>query len=289
MTLEEVKKNPTKYRYNFNELYTYRMSGSSLGGNSQQRVWDSIRKDGLLPQRDLPKSTDITKEEYVNYVIPQNLKDKAKNIFNYFNFQYEWVSYAKPANIKDMSDSLRQCPLQIVTPVCNWYNPVIDYCGNVPPRHAIMAYSLKDIISIFDSYPTYRKKMSLSYYIPYVLKGIVSPVVKDKPKYVFNKNLSFGMRNVDVFNLQRCLKYLNLFVDNQNYSVSPTGYYGLITKNAVSKFQYQYKIASDYVLRYNGGNLVGISTRAKLNEIFGDVPITPKGSWITSILKRLIK
>ncbi len=78
-----------------------------------------------------------------------------------------------------------------------------------------------------------------------------------KPSYVFNNNLSYGMKNDDVKMLQCCLKYEGLFPVNSDC----TGFFGGLTLDAVKKFQIKYNITpvSGYVAE---------KTRAKLNEIF---------------------
>lgn len=85
-----------------------------------------------------------------------------------------------------------------------------------------------------------------------------------KPKYRFDKDLVFGMKNNDVAMLQECLKYEELFPVN----VPSTGYYGNITAKAVYQFQVKYSVAPQEELDALKGRKVGPKTRAKLNELF---------------------
>jgi len=75
--------------------------------------------------------------------------------------------------------------------------------------------------------------------------------------YLFTKSLEKGMKDAEVYNLQKVLA--------QDPTVYPegqiTGYFGELTEKAVKRFQ------SKYGIRVTGE--VGPQTRAKLNELFG--------------------
>lgn len=86
-----------------------------------------------------------------------------------------------------------------------------------------------------------------------------------KPKYVFNTDLFYGQKNSnDVKNLQKALKYLDLFP----YTIVETGNYYGVTANSVLAFQKKYNVASFWELLFLKGRKVGPKTRAKLNQIF---------------------
>jgi peptidoglycan hydrolase-like protein with peptidoglycan-binding domain len=80
----------------------------------------------------------------------------------------------------------------------------------------------------------------------------------------FNNPIYLGLRNEEVRQLQ-------IFLTGQGTSIYPeakiTGYYGYYTRLAVIRFQLKYNIISS---QYSpGAGLVGIKTRAKINEILG--------------------
>jgi len=89
-------------------------------------------------------------------------------------------------------------------------------------------------------------------------------LVIPKPKYQFEKDLVYGMKNNDVIMLQNCLKYEELFPVNQ----ISTGYYGNITAKAVYQFQIKYQVAFQEELDALQGRRVGPATRNKLNQLF---------------------
>lgn len=77
-------------------------------------------------------------------------------------------------------------------------------------------------------------------------------------KYTFTKQMDFGDMGAEVVALQKVLKLEDCFPA----IVPATGFFGLITKNAVKKFQAKYGI--DQVGR------VGKITLAKLNALYGN-------------------
>lgn len=79
---------------------------------------------------------------------------------------------------------------------------------------------------------------------------------ENKPHYVFNNDLNFGMNNDEVKKLQECLRYDGEF----NYPTN-TGYFGGLTLKSVKDFQTKYLITPV-------SGFVGPITRAKLNLLF---------------------
>jgi len=85
--------------------------------------------------------------------------------------------------------------------------------------------------------------------------------------FAFNKNLSYGNRSDDIKYLQIILKE-EIDVSIYPEDVPATGYFGLITKNAVISFQEKY--ASEILTPLGlerGTGYVGSSTIKKLNEL----------------------
>jgi hypothetical protein len=81
------------------------------------------------------------------------------------------------------------------------------------------------------------------------------------PQHTFSADLKLGDTSEDVKALQQYLAY------DGEFTLTPTGYYGPITEQAVLKFQIKYKLASLATLEELGGGVVGPATRAKLNSL----------------------
>lgn len=106
-------------------------------------------------------------------------------------------------------------------------------------------------------------------------------IIKPKPipgfdynVYTFTKTLVLGMKDAEVFNLQKVLS-----LDPAIYPEGEvTGYFGKLTEAAVKRFQKKYGI------RITGQ--VGPQTRAKLNELYGSSETEPFNYTFTLNLKK---
>jgi hypothetical protein len=277
-------------RFNFSDRFTAYMSGTTKQGNYMHKVWDSIRKDGLLPENDWTyemRSHDSKFNWDDYYKDPgQERKDKAKKILEILDIKYEWVtSGASEMNqtIRDvMASNLKQAPLHIASATCWPWNTteIIKNCGSKVTTHATMIYNIEQINKWFDCYDHYipfRKRLAWDYIIPYIIKGVVTPkesvptpIDPNNPpsfKHKFEKPLYFGMRNSpEVQKLQKALKIDGCFPIN----VFETGNYLNITRLAVEKFQKKYKVAGWYELFIVKGQNVGPKTMAQLNKLFNN-------------------
>lgn len=173
--------------FNFSERFSGIMAGTSINGNSQNVVWESIRNVGLLPQKDLNYSLEISnqfdtpmdmcKDYYDKAAITQEMKDKALKVLDWVLIQYEWVASGNP-NPGGIKKALKQAPVQIGTPVCpDWNTGRVHDCGSRDIAHATTIYGVdyasrgwKD----FDHYNPFEKTLSDDYYIPYAVKAVVT-------------------------------------------------------------------------------------------------------------------
>jgi hypothetical protein len=170
-------------QFDFSDRFTAKMSGTTDRGNSFQNVWDSIRHDGLLPERDwaYPVTQRTPVFDWADYYaeIPQALKDKAKKIFDYIEVPvYEWVfcNNVVPLTEDELANLRKEmfhAPIHFATPVCNWSKTPCTPCGKYESQHATMGYDITGNINIEDSYPEYLKQLSRDYIIRYALKGVV--------------------------------------------------------------------------------------------------------------------
>ena len=184
------------------------MSGTTHSGNYQTKVANSSRHDGILPEKDWGFSGDFDWNEYYKE-IPEELKLKAKEFYKYFDVQYEWVSYNNSASIDEIKKELKQAPLQIATPICDWNAPVIKSCGKTKPSHATMLTGIRnETIDIFDHYIKYEKKLSLDYHIPFVMKIVLNikpinnkkmflTIDSDKNQYLVDEISKFAVSIAD--------------------------------------------------------------------------------------------
>jgi hypothetical protein len=259
-------------KFNFSDRFTAKMSGTTNKGNTLTNVWDSIRKDGLVPEDMWPYPREQRKPVFSwdNFYseITQNIKDFGKHILEIFDFQYEWVNLGNcQPDVEQIKVQLKQAPLQLASLVCKGWDfaPVIAGCG-CGSQHATMIYNIDDTIHDYDSYDRYTKSLAINYGIPWILKGVVTlkiaPIVK--PNILpLTKDLYYGTRNnADVKNLQRGLikwGYLSAGLD--------TGNFLNLTRLAVQKFQRDYRVGTLSILHINTGKYVLTATRKVFNNL----------------------
>lgn len=176
--------------FNFSERFSGIMAGTSINGNSQNVVAESIRKFGLLPQRDLNYSMeqsqkfsnqfDMCRDYYNPIAVTDAMKEKAKKIFDIVTIKYEWIwaNGSKSCPAETMLKGLKQAPIQVGTPICSPWNITtpIKPCGDKTVHHATTIYKVDEngLLGDLDHYTPYLKTLSPDYFIPYALKYSVT-------------------------------------------------------------------------------------------------------------------
>lgn len=165
-----------RLEFNLSDRFTAKMSGTTRQGNYFVNVWDSIRKDGVLPEADwnFPRDQRTPVFDWDDFYqeIPQDKKDKAKKFLDYFDIKYEWVA----CNLETYKQQLFQAPIQIAAPTCPGWNtekPVTS-CG-LKANHATVVYRVSDNLYDFDTYNPFQKTLVRDYPIFYALKGVLIP------------------------------------------------------------------------------------------------------------------
>jgi hypothetical protein len=166
-------------QFNFSERFTAVMSGTTDQGNSLQNVWDSIRHDGLLPERDCPYTDTMTKTQYFANNFTEDNKTKAKSFLGYIDIAYEWLIVNSFAlvdwEVESIKKALKQSPLQFVTPVSNWNkNPCTPNPKETTGVHATMNWKTVNFYDIEDHYDPFLKQLSGDYMIRYAMKAVAT-------------------------------------------------------------------------------------------------------------------
>lgn len=163
------------------------LTGNGTNGNSCPDAWDVMRKYGVLPWKDLPFDSTITKDSYFA-PIPQTSMDKAAKFLTLIGgknaIQYHWVVNGTAKNVFAMKAALPQAPLCLGIAVTGNWNQATptDPAPGSAPQHSVMEYAAVDNDSfILDHYIPYEKKLDAGYPINYCLQGIVNPIFAASP------------------------------------------------------------------------------------------------------------
>lgn len=244
---------------NFSDRFTARMSGTTPNGNSIQRVWDSIRKDGVAPEESWPNDLEEFDWNHYYSAPTDEVKVLAKEFLTHFKVTYEFIN-DEPL----IKKGLQHAPLQIATAVCpGWGGDRTISACSLPVSHATLIYRITDRgnYADFDHYDPFHKELAKDYVIPFICKGVLSPIRQSNglPAVVdgFNRDLVYGERSEDVRKLQAKLQVLPV----------PTTFYGDLTVAAVRRYMKYNAIGSWFEQNiWPAGSRVGPKIRAVLNK-----------------------
>lgn len=282
-------------KFDFNETFTAKMSGNSPTGNTFFNVWESIRKDGLLPQKDWAQIENIKKWNDLMIEIPQELKDKAKKFLTILNpddpthaIQWERLLIDEQNNDK-ISKALLTSPIQIATPICSWSGDIIQPCGETAPAHAtIILKEEPNAWVVGDTYSPFTKRLAKNFCIRHAVRAAINVKKTIVPQttfsYEFHTWMVLGDHGEQVLALNTALKSIGLT------NIIPNDTYSEQTRQAVKQFQISNGIQD------NNGIAVRTLTLAALNKVFSapPKPVTcvsgdeKKMSWFSRLLQ-LIK
>jgi len=139
--LEDLGFFDSKGKFNCSDWFTAVMSGTTAGGNDFASVWDSIRKHGLLPQGDGYEPSEFkTIEEWLDRTrVTTRHQEIALKFLDIFDVKYEFVLYGF-SNPDIIAHHLKQAPIHLGTPTCNWGGGIIKSCGEQPITHATCSH-----------------------------------------------------------------------------------------------------------------------------------------------------
>lgn len=129
----------------FSDRYIAVLSGTTHQGNSLKAPIDTIRKQGLIPKKLLPKTETMTWDIYYAPV-PQNLKDIGLEFLKRFTLNYEQVAQMHLADV--LKDDM------IGVAGYAWQQPDaqdVYHSDNGAFNHAFLVYNLPKY-QIFDNY-----------------------------------------------------------------------------------------------------------------------------------------
>ena len=142
---------------NVSDRYTAKMSGTSLRGNSQQVVANSIRHNGLVPEDKWPYVSDW--DEYYK-PIPSEIIKLGEQFAEYIDTTYKWDS---PFNFVE---TLKRAPAQTsVYAGSGWFGEGIIQRDNQVKNHAVgfNGYVIPQYKKLPDSYEPFQKKVAWNF------------------------------------------------------------------------------------------------------------------------------
>ncbi len=155
-------------KFNFSDRFCATVNGTMPNGQYFQNVWDSFRKDGLIPEKDHPFGGNNQAEYLDKTKITQKMRDKAKEFLDTiiekdetgYRINYEWVPITETGI--ELAESFKQAPIQVAV-------------TKDQPQHAILLVKMD---WEWESYPPFLRERNRT--VAYALKAIV----KIKPETI---------------------------------------------------------------------------------------------------------
>lgn len=244
--------------FNFSDRFTAKMSGTTREGNNLEAVWNSIKNNGLVPEKDWR----ITNEEMsaikanpdgywdIYYKeIPVDVIAKGKVFATLFPLEYEWLAFqSRPLTDDQFREHLKVAPIQIATAVCwPWNTPnVIAGCGDGSAHGTMLSCITPDSVRhILDHYDPFDKQLGGDYKLTWATRAVLRTVIvptTEKPTvfdHVFTLNLKYGApASNEVRFLQQALQILVSPATGKPYMKPGTfGMFWNVTKAALAQFQ----------------------------------------------------
>lgn len=171
--------------FDFSWRYTGIKAGCSINGSAHKWFWDAVRTWGLIPRTMLTYTMAESQRHDTQESMCAEIWDKkaitpemdalAAKSRQWLNTEYEYSWYNLNATCprEIIERELRHAPLHVGTPVCpTWNSGVVSPCGSTHPVHSTMMYDPTPVI--FDHYNPYSKTFSQDYFVPVVVKGVVT-------------------------------------------------------------------------------------------------------------------
>lgn len=244
-------------------------------GNNFAKVLETIRVEGVIPEKDHPFDTSI--KSWSEYMVdgPQ-LQEKRDLFKRIFDIKWEWLFWAGDGlshdeKINRIDLALKDSAVCVSSPICSgWsrFKPanVIEWCNEKKGGHATMHLSNKQ--KRLDTYEPFVKTLKPDYWIQHAVRvALILNKKKEPIKYELPLlPVSYGQTTDDVRRLQSCLEFLGY----QKVTSNPLRpYYGDRTAEAVLSFQLAEKVDSERELKRLGGRFVGNKTLSALKKRLG--------------------
>lgn len=202
-------------KVNFSDRFLAIMSGTTISGNSLNKVAETARTVGLIPQSMLLFGGNSWGEFMNPEAITPDMIKKGKEFLQRFKLSYEWFMWNNDRFLdaneqKLLADSLRQLPVQVGIPF--------------PASHAIELISCKDdLVRLFDTYQPYIKDKKIDNtdngaYIHFAMRHLVEEIVKIVPvsvpsdwTYTFSIKARKGDKGDHIIAIQKGLFALGFF------------------------------------------------------------------------------
>ena len=185
-----------KFDYDKSKRFTATMSHTTVNGNSQYNVAQSVKNDGTVEEKKWDRNRSMSWNSYYS-MIPQAIINLGKEFLKDIDIKYEWIS-TTPQGLKE---ALKHGPVQVIGAAWAQRNGLYYSFG--PANHAFMLFDYVEGEKwrIYDSYPTdfmiddtatvqeFIKELEWDFNFENAIQFVVTPKTQKKTLFLTLKNM----------------------------------------------------------------------------------------------------
>lgn len=171
--------------------FTAKMSGTTENGNDFQNVWESLRKDGVVPDSVWPMpsaqmNANPSQAWNLYYAEPSSeAVSLAKAFLTFFDVHWEWlVSNGNGATQTQYKEWLTVAPIHIAIAVCSPWNTALPIPGcGTGADHGVQLSNVEVgvVDNILDHYLPFDKQLEADYILSYAVRGYLTALTLPTP------------------------------------------------------------------------------------------------------------
>jgi hypothetical protein len=186
---------------NYSERFTAVMSGQTKNGNDPHKVMESIRRDGVVDEKDLPFTSGMSFGEYLSpKPMRHDLIEKGKNWVYEHVFKHEYI-YPIGAPVEErkrlLKEALKRSPVGVSVYAWQKENGLYTKPQGIVDNHwCVLVAIVDDVPIVFDSYEPSLKPLTWDHFD--IAKGVFLKYVPEKKSLI----ITIIQALIKLFNLQ---------------------------------------------------------------------------------------
>lgn len=161
-------------------------NGTTMEGNSANRVSEWWRQNGFIPEWMLPNNQELEWSQfYDTSCLTDEMRKCAEESKKLFSIKYEWI-----LKESDYKASLQRGAIQVLTAVCpGWssVNPIPACSLNVQHATELLNVQGDGKKDFWDSYDPHHKVFASDYPVPYRMLYLLKPIPQINEKNMILK------------------------------------------------------------------------------------------------------
>lgn len=179
---------------NYSDRWLGTLAGTHEGGNDPQKVYETLRKNGLIDEDMMPFDSRLqTIEDYYSFMFADSVKcrKEADHWLDSWDFKHEWLFTKAGKNQDTLKNALLFSPVSVSVFAWQLEDGVFvkKFAGNSNHWTMLYGYSEGKYWKVYDSYENNCKRLAWDYQFDYAKKIAITkritPRIKPTPFQLF--------------------------------------------------------------------------------------------------------